>query len=85
MAGSEQKRQLADILEGVAQGKLEAINALKLAEECADLPWEKRDVNLAMHTLMKFYIDKDIRETDPDYDEDLKHSLLLHVSRLRGS
>jgi len=85
MTDLEPSHRLADLLERVVDGKLEAIDALKQADKWADMPWERRDVNLAMHTLMRFHIDTDIRENNSDYDEDMKHSLLLHVSNLRAN
>jgi hypothetical protein len=65
MADSEQKRRLADLLEQVVDGKLQAADALKQAEKWSDMPWERRDVNVAWHTLMHFHIDTDIREKNP--------------------
>lgn len=56
---------MADLLEQVVDGKLQAADALKQAEKWSDMPWERRDVNVAWHTLMHFHIDTDIREKNP--------------------
>jgi len=85
MVDSAQKRRLADLLEQVVDGKLEAADALKQAKNWSDIPWEKRDLSVALHALMHFHIDTDIRQKDPQYDEDMKHNLRLHISNLRGS
>lgn len=84
MANSEQRHRLADLLEQVVQGKLPAIDALKLAENWRDMPWEGTDVNAAFHSLMHFHIDADIRAKDSEYDEELRHGLRLQISKLRG-
>jgi hypothetical protein len=84
MANFEQRRRLADLLEQVVEGKLPVVDALKRAENWTDMPWEGNDVNAAFHSLMHFHIDGDIRAKAPEYDEDLRHSLRLHISKLRG-
>ena len=62
MSPSEQRNRLADLLEQVVDGKLNAGDALRVAESWTDMPWEQRDVNVAWHTLMHFNIDEDIRQ-----------------------
>jgi hypothetical protein len=84
MADSEQRHRLANLLEQVVEGKVQSAEALKQAEKWTDMPWEGNDVNVAFHALMHFHIDADIRAQDPEYDEDLRHSLRLHISKLRG-
>lgn len=84
MADSEQRRRLADLLEQVVEGKLQAADALKRAEKWADMPWEGNDVDSAFSALMYFHIYADARAQDAEYHEDLKHGLRLYISKLRA-
>jgi hypothetical protein len=85
MSLSKQRNRLADLLEQVVDGKLNAGDALKVAESWTDMPWEQRDVNVAWHTLMHFNIDEDIRQKDPEYESGLRQQLVHHISRLRAT
>jgi len=77
------RQRLAELLEAVIEGKLLPIEAMKEAELWEDLPWENRDVNMAMHALIHFFRSADLCKKHPEYDESLKHNLRLFVSSLR--
>jgi len=85
MTFSEQKNRLADLLEQVVNGKLNAGDALKAADSWTDMPWDQREVNVAWHTLIHFNIDEDIRRKDSEYDAGLRQQLVRHISILRAS
>ena len=83
MTASEHRLQLADLLEQVIEGKLQAFDALRQAEKWSDMPWEGNDVNAALNTLLHFHRATEIRAKKPEYDEDFRHCLRVHISQLR--
>jgi hypothetical protein len=83
MIDKEPRQRLADLIELVIEGELYSADALKQAEKWEDMPWERRDVNLALHTLMQFHIYENSREKYPDYDEGVRQRLRLYISNLR--
>ena len=85
MSLSEQRNRLADLLEQVVEGRINAGEALKVAESWTDVPWKERELNDPWHTLVHFRIDEDIRQKDPNYEDGLRDQLKRHISILRAT
>lgn len=80
----ERKMRLADLLEKVVEGQIEAVDALREVMNWPDIPSDRNDVNAALTTLMQVHIYRDARESDPELDENLRNRLRLDVAQLRS-
>lgn len=84
MSSREQRLALAELVEGVLQGRLTPAHALERMKGWKEFPWNEKLFDTTSHTLHHFHSDEDVREKEPQYAAEQRAYLLKLAGLLRS-